>query len=328
MTYPNGWDGPGYYAAQLAPEQVRTDWTAPVGKQGIVPPRPLQFGDILGGAFRAVRYAPLTMFGLTLVIVMAAQLGGLGLGYVLSRQFGSSFTNTDDDYFDEGLFSWTTVTTTVANSVTTIVVGMGLIYAVFEATAARRVSPRDALRRIASRFWAALAFSLVAGLPSVALGLAGLAMVGVSSLSDTAAGLVALAALGTLVAIPLLVWIGTRLMLTPAAISVEQLGPIRAIRRSWFLTRGLFWRLLGTYLLASVIISLAAGTVSSVFSFAGALVGLANVNLALIGMTTASSLTSTVLSLPLTAAVQGLLYVDARVRREGYDLQLSEALYG
>jgi hypothetical protein len=34
------------------------------------------------------------------------------------------------------------------------------------------------------------------------------------------------------------------------------------------------------------------------------------------------------LSLPLMNAVTALLYIDARIRREGFDLQLSEALYG
>ncbi len=324
MTYPNGWDGPGYFAAQLAPEQVRTDWTAPIGEQGIVPPRPLQLGDILGGAFRAVRYAPLTMFGLTLVLVMVAQLLGLGVGYVLSRQFGASFTATgDEDYFDAGLISWTTLTGTLASSLVTIVVSMGLIHAVSEAAAARRVSPRDALRRMVSRLWAVLALGALGAAPVVAAFTALIAVFGTGS--DEAIGF---ALLGGLALLPLLVWLGTRLMLAPAAISVERLGPIRAIRRSWFLTKGLFWRLLGIYVLSSLIISLAAGTVSSVFSFAGMLLGLADANLALIGMTTASSITSSVLSLPLTAAVQGLLYVDARIRREGYDLQLSEALYG
>lgn len=324
MTYPNGWDGPGYYAAQLAPEQVRTDWTAPIGEQGIVPPRPLQLGDVLGGAFRAVRYAPLTMFGLTLVLVMVSELLGLGIGYVLSRQFGGSFMDTgSEDYFDAGLFSWTTLTGSLTSSLTGVVVGMGLIYAVSEAAAARRVSPRQALRRMGSRLWAALGLSLIGTVP-IAVWFAVL-LAGFGSAED---GPTALAVLGTLVAVPVAIWLGTRLILAPAAISVEQLGPLRAIRRSWFLTHGQFWRMLGIYALSSLIISLAAGTVSSVFSFAGALLGIADANLALIGMTTASSLTSAVLSLPLTAAVQGLLYVDARIRREGYDLHLSEALYG
>ncbi len=59
---------------------------APPGrdKAGIVPPRPLELGDIFGGAFRAVRYAPLTMFGLTLVVLMIAQLLGMGVGWVLA----------------------------------------------------------------------------------------------------------------------------------------------------------------------------------------------------------------------------------------------------
>jgi hypothetical protein len=111
-------------------------------------------------------------------------------------------------------------------------------------------------------------------------------------------------------------------------IAIEGLGPFRAIRRSWQLTRGLFWRLLGINLLASVIISLASSTVGTVFTFAGSLLSLQDADLAFLAMTTLSSLASTMLSLPLMNAVTALLYIDARIRREGFDLQLSEALYG
>ena len=61
-----------------------------------MPPRPLELGDIFGGAFRAVRFAPLTMFGLTVVVLMLAQLLGLGAGFVLARQFGPSFLPVED----------------------------------------------------------------------------------------------------------------------------------------------------------------------------------------------------------------------------------------
>ncbi len=326
---PNGWDGPRYYAAQLAPETVRTDWSTPAAKAGIVPPRPLDVGDIFGGAFRAVRFAPLTMFGLTLIVLMIAQLLGMGVGWVLARQFGESILPSEGvDLETMSLLSWSSIAGMLANSLTSIVVGMGLSHAVFQAVSARRVSPVEALTHMGGRLWASLAYSAITGLAIV-----GAAAVGFLVLTPLFGDSDELALLAV---IPLLVlavgvvatWIGTKLLLAPCVIAIEGLGPFRAIRRSWHLTRGLFWRLLGVNLLASIIISIAASTVGTVFSFAGALLALQDEGIAFLAMTTLSTLTSTMLSLPLMNAVTTLLYVDARIRREGFDLHLSEALYG
>ncbi len=328
MTFPNGWDGPGYFAAQLYPEPVRTDWNRPVARPGIVPPRPLQLGDILSGAFHAVRFAPSAMFGLTLVVLMVAQLLGTGVGFLLAKEFGQSIIPFDDiDVAGTALFSWSTVTGTLANSVTSVVVGMGLMYTVFHAVSARRVSPTEALRHMGRRLWAALGFSALAGLAMTAvIGLGAAVLIPLFSSDD--ASPVALFLLLVPLAAALAAWLGTRTLFAPCVIAVEGLGPLRAIARSWALTRGMFWRILGISLLASVIISMAASTVSTVFTFAGALLAMQDEGIALVAMSTASTLTSTVLSLPLTTGVTTLLYVDARIRREGFDLQLSEALYG
>jgi hypothetical protein len=328
MTFPNGWDGPGYFAAQLYPEPVRTDWNRPVARPGIVPPRPLQLGDILSGAFHAVRFAPSAMFGLTLVVLMVAQLLGTGVGFLLAKEFGQSIIPFDDiDLAGTALFSWSTVTGTLSNSVTSVVVGMGLMYTVFHAVSARRVSPTEALRHMGRRLWAALGFSALAGLAMTAvIGLGAAVLIPLFSSDD--ASPVALFLLLVPLAAALAAWLGTRTLFAPCVIAVEGLGPLRAIARSWALTRGMFWRILGISLLASVIISMAASTVSTVFTFAGGLLAMQDEGIALVAMSTASTLTSTVLSLPLTTGVTTLLYVDARIRREGFDLQLSEALYG
>ncbi len=326
MTHPTGWEQRGYFAAQLGTDVAPAGWTAPAAGAGIVPPRPLQVGDILGGAFRAVRYAPLTMFGLTLVVILIAQLLGMGAGYVLGQQFGDLLPADELD-LGAGLFSWSTITGALANAITSIVVGMGLMYTVFHAVSARRVAPAEALRQMGRRMGAALGFTALTGLAVVAVFGAGLAAA-IPMLAGDEDALVGLVVLGVLVLAVPATWIGTRLLLAPCVITVEGLGPIRAIARSWQLSRGQFWRILGIYLLSSVIISMAASTISSVFTFAGMLLAIESLDLAMLVMTLVSTLISAILSLPLTTAVVALLYVDARIRQEGYDLQLSEALYG
>lgn len=323
MTYPTGWDGPGYFAAQLLPETVPTDWKAPVGRPGIVPPRPLQFGDILGGAFQAVRAAPTTMFGLTLVVVLVVQLIAVGLGFALGNEFGPSIATDAEDYGLGSVVSWTTIASTLATSLTSFVVGIGLMHAVHRAVQGHRTSPSEALRHVGAWLWPTLGLSVLTG--AGVLLLAGIA-VGPLALGDDLG--LGLGALLIPVALGLGAWLGVKLLLAPCVVALEGVGPLRAIRRSWTLTRGMFWRLAGIYISSSMIISIAAGTVSSVFSLGAGLLAADNFELAMVGVSVASTLTSSVLSLPLTYGVLTLLYVDARIRREGYDLQLSEALYG
>ncbi|HQY99667.1 MAG TPA: hypothetical protein PLQ63_06595 [Propionicimonas sp.] len=328
MTYPTGWDGPGYYAAQLAPETVGVDTAPPAARTGIVPPRPLQIGDILSGAFHAVRFAPATMFGLTLVTMLVAQLLGTGLGLVIERQFGFTLLPSEDgDALDAGLFGWSTILGQVFTQLTAIVVGMGLTYTVFQAVSGRSVPPAEALRHMVGRLGAALGFSALTALAVSAGGGLVFAMF-VPVLGGDTGGLVVVAILAGLVTLVLAIWLGTKLLLAPSAIAVEGLGPIQAIPRSWTLTRGQFWRVLGIYLLASMIIGFAASTVSSVFSFGAMLLSISDPGVLLLAVTIASTLTSSVLTVPLTTAVSTLLYVDARIRREGYDLHLAEVLYG
>ncbi|HML49957.1 MAG TPA: glycerophosphoryl diester phosphodiesterase membrane domain-containing protein [Propionicimonas sp.] len=325
MTAP-GWDVTGYYAVQLLPEQAPAESGGRLAEPGIIEPRPLTVGDVLGGAFRAVRYAPLTMFGLTLVVVLVAQLVAVGAGYLIDRQFAPILPQ-DDLGGVTSMFGWSSLTSTLATMLATIVVEIGLSFAVHEAVFARRTTPSAALRRLGSRAGAAIAFATLTGLAGVVA--IGLLVFGAGMLAE------AVGEDGWLILVVLVpaflvaaIWISIRLLLAPCAIAIEKAGPIQAIRRSWRLSKGQFWRILGIYLLASILISMAASTVSSVFSFVILLIGMANMEVGLIAATVVSTVISAVLSVPLTAAVVTLLYVDARIRGEGYELQLAEALYG
>jgi hypothetical protein len=261
------------------------------------------------------------------MVLLVAQLLGTGLGYVLQRQFGGSVIPFGEPELDQfQLFGWTSVVGTLTTQFTAVVVGMGLMHVVAEAVAVRRVTPADALRRMAGRFWAALGLAALVGAGMVA-GVVVFAGAFVLVLSgDDLAGvffLLLLAVAGGAAAAGL----GTKLLFAPCAVAVEGLGPLQAIRRAWELSRGRFWPILGTYLLASLLVTMAASTVTQVFTVAAALLAVQNLELAMLAVSTAATLFSTVLTLPLTTAVATLLYVDARIRREGYDLQLGEAMF-
>lgn len=321
MTVPSGWDGPKYFAAQLAPEPVRTDWTPPTGDPGIIQPRPLSFGDLLGAVFGAVRYSPGTMFGLTVILVLGSQLAGMGVGYLLGQEFGSSLL-TSEDPTESFTLSWAGLVGIAATLLAQLVIGVGLSWATFQAVRAKKTPPMEALRRIGARFWAMIGLSL---LPLVA---AALALATIGFLSAPQLGGPGLAVLFGLAMAAVAAWLSVRLLLAPAAIAIESRGPIGAIRRSWTLTRGRFWRIGGSYLATNTLISMATSVLSTIFSFAGALIASSNPELAATVMLTSSTLASIIFSLPLTSALTTLLYVDARIRTEAFDLELSEELFG
>ncbi|MDR1432149.1 MAG: hypothetical protein LBI99_08520 [Propionibacteriaceae bacterium] len=327
MTFTHGWEGPGLYASQLRPEQVRTDWTPRLPVIGIVPLRPLGLGDILGGAFRAVRFAPLAMLGLTLGVLLVAQLLGSLLGLIFARE-----SITADPGM--GMFSapWSTISGLLAVMLTIVVVNTGLTHTVAEAIAGRRVPPLEALRLMGRRMWSALALFALIGLVIAA------AVVVVAILFEAASDSGAASAIQLLVVLVLIgvaagLAFGVKLLFAPCAIAVEGLGPLRAISRSWQLTRGVFWRTAGIYLLVSGIVWLAANMIMDVFVVVGLLLlaivtAAVGENVAMSVIVVVATLASTVLTLPLTSAVTTLLYVDSRIRLEGYDIMLGEELYG
>ncbi len=58
-----------------------------------------------------------------------------------------------------------------------------------------------------------------------------------------------------LLAIPVGLYLSTKLLYTIPVVAIEQAGGVAGLKRSWNLTRGQFWRTLGYYLLAAVTVS-------------------------------------------------------------------------
>ena len=132
------------------------------------------------------------------------------------------------------------------------------------------------------------------------------------------AGLAVAGALLLMGAVVLAVWVAVRLSLAYVVVVVEGLGPAAALSRSFGLVAGRFWRVLWTLALTAVIASIVAQIVSLPFAVPGSLFGdWVGVVFSAIGGVVAAVLTT-----PLAANAQTLLYFDARVRREGYDLDV------
>ena len=69
---------------------------------------------------------------------------------------------------------------------------------------------------------------------------------------------VTLGILGGIACIVFEILLVTRLSLTLPAVVLEHISPVSAIKRSWQLSQGSFWRLFGILLLTGVIVTIAA----------------------------------------------------------------------
>lgn len=110
------------------------------------------------------------------------------------------------------------------------------------------------------------------------------------------------------------VYASAALFALPVIVLLEERGPLSAASRSSDLSKGRKRAILGAILLVSIIGWLLSAAVQVVGALTMGELG-ANV----------ASMVMMVLLLPMNAAVPVLLYYDARVRKEGFDLELDAA---
>ena len=150
--------------------------------------------------------------------------------------------------------------------------------------------------------------------------------------SDPGAGAI-IATLLVALALIVLVFIAAvflivRLSLAPAALMLENTGVVEGIGRSWALTRGSFWRVLGILVLAGLI----TGIVNGMLSFGLGLIfdvvalGLPAAQPLVTALTMLLTSILSALVLPFTAAVTALTYIDLRMCGEGLDVELRQAV--
>lgn len=330
--------GPGYgpppgYGATLARP-----------RPGIVPLRPLGLGEILDGAFQAIRTNPRTMLGISaLVMVVVTTIGLVPQFYLMLQLRGLSAIDQQAAQFEDltgpllSSLGGLILTTTIKALATTVLSGL-LVVAVGEAVIGRRIAPRALWTRVRSRVPAVIGVSLLSLLIPGAAMIVGIgAALGVGYAGVTAgAPEVAMALVGiTLGAAGFVaaLWLAMQFALAGPAMLLEQIGVRAALRRSWRLVRGSWWRVFGILMLASIIAGFGAGIVSVPFSQGGSLITLSGdpstpqalrvlLGTAIGGI--GEIIGGTVMT-PFSAAVTSLLYIDRRMRSEGLDIELGRA---
>ena len=337
-----GYRYPGYggYTSVLAP------------KPSIIPLRPLSIGEILGGAFESLRANPKAMFVPSLVVMgivgllsagsLALFLSRLGLPNLTSGE--AELSEADLDNIGSslvGLLVQLGVTSVLSMMATSIIIGL-LIVTVSRTILGRKASLSDVWRRTRPRMWAligqTLLIELILGVitavfAAIAVGI-GWALLGsiiANGADEDSAGTIILAILAILAVIAVLglaiFALMCKLCLAPAALVLENIGVMEGISRSWTLTRGYFWRIVGIRLLSFIIVFFASQIVSQGVSIVmqGLLYAAPDMTLAiLVASTLLSSLVQAAI-LPFDSAVVALMYTDLRMRSEGLDVELRHA---
>lgn len=302
-------------------------------RPGPMPLRPLLLREVMDVAFSVLRHAPGATIGAS---VVAAALS-VALPAVLVVVAGLPGGDWADAAPDAGLVAVLESGTVllggaVLSLVGTVLVGGVVAHVVHAAVLGRLIGLDEAWSRTRGRRLAVLGVALLLGALTLGVGV----LCAVLFLAVAAVGSDALVVVLGLLVVPLalvaLLWVTVRLGVTTVpAVVIERVGVVAGLRRSLHLTRRSSWRLLGTLLVVGTIATVAAYLLvlplvllGAVAASAGGAAG-AWVETAVVALTT---VLPTALVSAYTSAVAAVLYLDLRIRTEGYDVQLRAGVEG
>ena len=311
--------------------QGGTAWT--VAQPGIIPLRPLTVGELFNGAFQAVRVNPQTMFGFSFAIMAVV---GLIQAFFASSSTSSltralSSGDTEDLVYSLGNSMGSITTSGLTMLATAFLSGM-LALTVWDAVLGRKSSPADAWHRFSPRFVPVLLATLLIGIIEfvvivlvllvfmIPFFLVVVNTASARSYDSASAGIGGALSIIFLMIVALIVvacFFTVKFAFTSSAVVLEGLGPVDAIKRSWSLSKGSFWRILGRILLIGVVIGLISSVLGAVV---GAILGVGASAADSVGMLVAfSAFVSALLSavvIPVQSSFYTLMYLDERMRKE------------
>ncbi len=297
-------------------------------KPGIVPLRPLQFGDILDGAVKSVRFNPRSMVGLSLLVLGAFLVPSAALGIGATRLM-ADFLRRFGPEAEAFLGVPSTLVQTIFTTLATAVLSGLLVHVVGQAVLGRKPDIGQTWRSTRGRLLPLLELTVLSGLftlvsTALLIGPGVLLMI-----NDSIGAGLALLLFGLLGLMVVALVVSTKISMAAPAIVLEGHGVIAGLRRSFALTKGsAFWRILGITLLAGILAGIAGSLLGLPFSLIG--IGIAAAigqdseaaQMVVTFVSHLSALLSGAITTPFVAAVTGLLYIDRRMRLEALDVVL------
>ena len=301
-------------------------------KPGAIALRPLNLGDIYDGAFRIIRFNPKATVG-SAVLVAAISMGiPVVLTALLTVLVDLSADGSGDLSDAEAIAALATAGSllvgVVLQAVGLILVTGMIAHVVAAAAIGRRLSLAEAWAATRGSRWRLVGLTLLLGLMILAISVVYVLLwVVVVLLLPTP-----LVVVFGIVTVPaflcFLAWWWIRVYYLPVpALMLERIGVTAAIGRAFRLTRRQFWRTFGIALLTAVITGIAGSVLAAPFSIASSIVpavieGSRYVPLVTVVLTALGTVVQSAFVTPFSAAVTTLQYLDQRMRKEAYDVEL------
>lgn len=316
----------------------------PAPQPGTLPKRPFTFFEAMDGGFRLLRFAPGATFGIAMIVhTLVTLAGGLALTALVVGNAGFVGRVLENPEAGIGL---NIVFQTVSVAASFLILSLVQLLSAFAAVAAdsafssQRMSLSAAWRALhGSRLRLVLLCAVCLAAHVLVLGVFTVPGLLLLALSPVAGVLVA--TLGVALWVAATACLFTKFALAGAALAVEGLGVFAALKRSWELTRRGFWKSFGqlalSYFLSSQVVSLILTPILFVLMFVFILVfvvlaldgGSGAEAFAGIALTVgtgvavaAVAIAASALMFAFLSGVVAMVYLDRRMRREGYDLVL------
>ena len=304
-------------------------------KPGAMPLRPLSLGDIYDAAFRIIRFNPKATVGSAVLVAVVVMAIPVLLTAVLTWTVGTALDETGNlDSSGSTAEQLGAAGSLVSLGLGAVLLQVGLIFVtgmiahVANAAAiGRRLSLGEAWAATRGKRWRLLGLTLVINLMWLAMIAAYVVVWVLLAVSVTDA--LPLVLFG-LVSVPLFVvgmaffWV--RVYYLPAPVlMLENVGIFGAIGRGFRLTSKQFWRTFGIALLTIVIASIAGSMLAFPVSLVGQIFTIASPEYATLGLVLTQAVSTVISSAfvaPFSAAVASLQYLDQRMRKEAFDVEL------
>ena len=320
----------GEASASAPPATPRSATGESVWKPGIIALRPQNFGEVLNAAFKSIRFNPAVTVGIpALVLIVSQVFVSAGMWNIYGDPSLYDPYATDPSFIQEDQLGSTLVGISVAFVVyglASIIASAFVAIATARAVLGERISAGEAWQAVRGRILPLVLYSaMLGGAWTVAIVLA-IALGVAASLSTPTIVLyvivmIVAAAVGG-------AYLAVKLALPTTAIVIEKVSAVRGLARGWRLTSGRFWPIFGIIIVAGTIVNV----ISQVFGFplgiVGALGAIAWPGAAALIMNLVYGLSmylGALMSIVFVSAIYAIIYIDQRMRLEGFDLQLIEA---
>lgn len=307
--------------------------------QGLIDLRPMDVGDILDATIRVYRQKPWVFMGIIAVIVglplyvqqiANEYFNNALMGILQSLERGPEAINA---FYSEE-FIYPSIAMFVVGTIMFFVAPLAqaaMVYSVSETILNRDAGIWDSIRVIWPRAWKIILAYLLYVLILMVFFLPFFIFLVIAPLTPDRIILLVGSLITFFFCFVFIFYFMIKFLFIPQAVVLDDVGAVNALRRSFSLTSGYWWRTFGIYILILLIVSIIIGLLTR------------SIDLVEIGMRAIPGITETVsiaigsiiataMSIainPITSIATTLLYYDLRVRKEGFDmLLLSDSLKG